>query len=187
MHDDLKSAAEILKAGGTILFPTDISWAIGCDATNAEAVNKLRNLCQKEDTCDLTILMENPALLERYIDEVPEIAWDLIEVSTTPLTVIYPGSKNFAANLPGADGSVSIRFVREDFTSRLLQRFRKPVVSAPAIISSTTSPLSFDDVPEAIKNGVGYIVEYHQESVFPAIQSSLIRLWPGGRIEILRK
>ena len=187
MHDDLKKAVEVLKSGGIILYPTDTIWGIGCDATNTEAVKRIYDIKKREDSKSILILMENPALLNRYVDEVPEVAWDLVELSTTPLTVIYPGAKNLATNLVAEDGSIGIRFTKEEFTRQLLQRFRRPIVSTSANISGEKSPAFFDEISEEIKESVDYIVEYRQDDRMPSQPSSVIKLGPGGQIDILRK
>lgn len=187
MHNDIKKAIEVLKNGGVILYPTDTIWGIGCDATNPEAVARIYKIKQREDSKSMLVLMENPALLERYVNDVPEIAWDLVEISTTPLTVIYPGAKNLANNLIAEDGSIGIRFTKEEFTTKLLQRFRRPIVSTSANISGQKSPAFFDEISEEIKSQMDYIVEYRQDDINPAQPSSIIKLWPGGRIDIIRK
>jgi L-threonylcarbamoyladenylate synthase len=187
MHNDIKKAVEVLKSGGIILYPTDTIWGIGCDATNPEAVGRIYQIKKREDSKSMLVLMENPALLERYVNDVPEIAWDLVEISTTPLTVIYPGAKNLATNLIAEDGSIGIRFTKEEFTTKLLQRFRRPIVSTSANISGEKSPAFFDEISEEIKNQMDYIVEYRQDDINPAQPSSIIKLWPGGRIDIIRK
>ncbi len=187
MHEDLKKAVEILKAGGIILYPTDTIWGIGCDATNEEAVKKVYAIKKREDSKSMLVLMENPALLDRYVNDVPEIAWDLIEVTTTPLTVIYPNAKNLAPNLIASDGSIGIRFTKEPFSSQLVQRFRKPIVSTSANISGEKSPAFFNEISEEIKQQVDYIVEYRRDDVSPSQPSSIIKLGPGGRIDIIRK
>jgi L-threonylcarbamoyladenylate synthase len=187
MHDDIKKSLEVLKSGGVILYPTDTIWGIGCDATNIEAVQRIYKIKKREDSKSMLVLMENPALLERYVDDVPEIAWDLVEISTTPLTVIYSNAKNLATNLIALDGSIGIRFTKETFTSQLIQRFRKPIVSTSANISGEKSPAFFNEISEEIKSQVDYIVEYRQDDVTPATPSSIIKLGSGGRIEIIRK
>jgi L-threonylcarbamoyladenylate synthase len=187
MHDDIKKALEVLKAGGIILYPTDTIWGIGCDATNEKAVERIYKIKKREDSKSMLVLMENPALLERYVDEVPEIAWDLVEVATTPLTVIYPNAKNLAKNLIAEDGSIGIRFTKEAFTTQLLQRFRRPLVSTSANISGEKSPAFFDEISEEIKSQVDFIVEYRQNDTIPAQPSSIIKLGLGGRIDIIRK
>jgi len=187
MQDDIKKAVGVLKKGGIILYPTDTIWGLGCDATNADAVARIFKIKKREDTKSMLVLMENPALLERYVDNVPDIAWDLVEISNTPLTVIYFNAKNLAANLIAKDGSIGIRFTKEEFSSRLLQNFRRPVVSTSANISGQPSPSVFDEISEDIKNQVDYIVEYRQNDLTPAQPSSVIKLWPDGRIDIIRK
>ena len=187
MHDDIKKALEVLKNGGIILYPTDTIWGIGCDATNETAVDRIYKIKKRQDSKSMLVLMENPALLERYVTEVPEIAWDLVEVATTPLTVIYPNAKNLAKNLVAEDGSIGIRFTKEAFTTQLLQRFRRPLVSTSANISGEKSPAFFDEISEEIKSKVDYIVEYRQNDNTPGQPSSIIKLGPGGQIEIIRK
>jgi len=187
MHDDIKKALEVLKGGGVILYPTDTIWGIGCDATNMEAVQRIYKIKKREDSKSMLVLMENPALLDRYVDDVPEVAWDLVEISTTPLTVIYPGAKNLAKNLIAEDGSIGIRFTKETFTSQLLQRFRRPLVSTSANISGEKSPAFFEEISEEIKDSVDYIVQYRQDDHVPTKPSSIIKLGPGGRIDIIRK
>jgi L-threonylcarbamoyladenylate synthase len=187
MQHDIIKALEVLKSGGVILYPTDTIWGIGCDATNPEAVKRIYGIKQREDSKSMLVLMENPALLDRYVDDVPEIAWDLVEISTTPLTVIYPKAKNLAANLLAADGSIGIRFTKEEFTKRLLQRFRKPIVSTSANVSGEKPPAFFDEISDEIKKQVDFIVEFRQDDISPAQPSSIIKLGVGGRIEIIRK
>jgi L-threonylcarbamoyladenylate synthase len=187
MQNDIKKSVEVLKAGGVILYPTDTTWSLGCDATNTHAVEKVLRIMKQTDPNKLVVLMENPALLERYVNEVPEIAWELVEISTTPLTVIYPNAKNLAPNLLTGDGSIAIRFTKEDFTMQLLQRFRRPIVSAPANTGSDKSSEFFDGISEEIKSQMDYIVEYRQEDTTSARPPGIIKLWPGGRIDIIRK
>ena len=187
MNEDLKNALDVLKRGGVILYPTDTIWGLGCDATNEAAVQRIYSIKQREDSKSMLVLMENPALLERYVNEVPDIAWDLIEVASTPLTVIYPNAKNLAKNLLAEDGSIGIRFTREEFSAELLRRFRRPLVSTSANISGQPFPATFYDISEEIKKSVDYIVRFRQEETTPAQPSSIIKLGAGGQIEIIRK
>ncbi|MDX1286293.1 MAG: L-threonylcarbamoyladenylate synthase, partial [Draconibacterium sp.] len=170
-----------------ILYPTDTIWGIGCDATNIEAVKRIYKIKKREDSKSMLVLMENPALLDLYVDDIPEVAWDLVEITTTPLTVIYQNAKNLAPNLIAEDGSIGIRFTSEEFTSKLLQRFRRPLVSTSANISGEKSPAFFDEISDEIKNAVDYIVNYRQDDHTPAKPSSIMKLGPGGQIDIIRK
>jgi len=184
--DDITNAVEVLRSGGTILYPTDTIWGIGCDATNQAAVKRIYEIKQRQDTKSMLVLMENPNLLNSYISEIPEIAWDLIDVADNPLTIIYPGAKNLANNLLPQDGSIGIRITREPFTQQLIQRFRKPVVSTSANISGQKSPHNFTGISEEIKKAVDYIVAYRQDDFSRSDPSNIIKLGIGGQIEIIR-
>jgi L-threonylcarbamoyladenylate synthase len=185
--DDLAKAVEVLRSGGIILYPTDTIWGIGCDATNPKAVDRIYEIKKRQDTKSMIILMENPNLLTSYIAEVPEIAWELIEVADTPLTIIYPHAKNLAPNLLATDGSIGIRITNEAFTQQLIQRFRKPVVSTSANISGEKSPQNFAEISDEIKKSVDYIVGFRQDDPTRSKPSGIIKLGIGGQIEIIRK
>lgn len=185
--DDIVKAVEVLRSGGIILYPTDTIWGIGCDATNAAAVKRIYEIKQRQDTKSMLVLMENPNLLNSYISEVPEIAWELIEVADTPLTIIYPGAKNLAINLVANDGSIGIRITNEAFTQQLIQRFRKPVVSTSANISGQKSPQNFAEISEEIKKSVDYTVKFRQDDLSRSNPSGIIKLGLGGQIQIIRK
>ena len=185
--DDLAKAVEVLRNGGIILYPTDTIWGLGCDATNAAAVKRIYEIKQREDSKSMLVLMENPNLLNSYIAEVPEIAWELIEVADQPLTIIYPKAKNLATNLLATDGSVGIRITNEAFSQQLVQRFRKPIVSTSANISGQKAPQNYAEISDEVKKSVDYIVTYRQDDFSKSKPSSIIRLGVGGQIEIIRK
>lgn len=187
MHEDVKKALEVLQNGGVILYPTDTIWGIGCDATNEQAVKKVYEIKKRADSKSMLVLMENVNLLERYVEEVPEIAYSLIEVTDKPMTIIYPNAKNLAKNLLAEDGSVGIRITDENFSRQLIQRFRKPIVSTSANISGEKSPAVFAEISEEIKEAVDYVVQYRQDDVTPATPSSIIKLGVGGEIQIIRE
>ena len=186
-REDIQQAIEVLKKGGIILYPTDTVWGIGCDATNAEAVARIYQLKKREDSKSMLVLLENPNRLNSYIEEVPEVAWELVDVADKPLTIVYPGAKNLAKNLIAGDGSIGIRISGEAFTQQLIQRFRKPIVSTSANISGEPSPAFFDEISQEIIDGVDYVVQYRQDDRTPITPSSVIKLGVGGEIQILRK
>ena len=186
-NDDLVKDVEVLRSGGIILYPTDTIWGIGCDATNPAAVRRIYEIKQRIDAKSMLVLMENPNLLNSYITEVPEIAWDLIDVADNPLTIIYPGAKNLAPNLLATDGSIGIRITTEPFTQQLIQRFRKPVVSTSANISGQKSPRNFNEINDEIKPMMDYIVAYRQDDLSKSNPSGIIKIGVGGQIEIIRK
>ena len=186
MNEDLKKACDVLRKGGLILYPTDTIWGIGCDATNEEAVQRVYTLKQRADNKAMLLLLGNEARLESYVQEVPEIAWSLIELADRPLTLIYPGARNLAPNLIAEDGSVGIRITREEFSRRLCEQFRRPVVSTSANISGQPAPHTFQEIAEEIKQGVDYIVQYRQDDLTAAQPSSIIKLGAGGLFQIIR-
>ncbi|MBR5296961.1 MAG: threonylcarbamoyl-AMP synthase [Parabacteroides sp.] len=186
MIEDIKKACEVLQAGGLILYPTDTIWGIGCDATNEEAVRKVYELKKRIDNKAMLILTDSTAKLNMYVSDMPDIAWDLIEVADKPLTIIYAHAKNLAPNLLGEDGSVGIRVTKEDFSRRLCERFRKPLVSTSANISGESAPVNFQDISDVIKNGVDYVVKYRQDDMSQAKPSNIIKLGDGGVIQIIR-
>lgn len=187
MEEDLKSCIEVLKRGGLILYPTDTVWGIGCDATNADAVKKIYELKRREDNKAMLVLLDNVNNLDRYVRDVPEIAYDLLEVAVNPITVIYDNGYNLAPNLLGENKSVGIRVSQEAFTQTLCKRFRRPIVSTSANISGEPSATTFKEISEEIKNGVDYIVKYRQSDNSKHKPSSIIKLGSDGTIQILRK
>lgn len=186
MIEDVKAALAVLQKGGIILYPTDTIWGLGCDACNEVAVKRIYAIKDRVDSKSMLVLMENAALLERYVDEVPEIAFDLIELSDKPLTVIYDGARNLAKNLIAEDGSIGIRITSEAFSSELIRRFKRPIVSTSANISGKPSPACFDEIESEIIDAVDYVVRYRQDDTQKAVPSSIIKLGRGGEIKVIR-
>jgi L-threonylcarbamoyladenylate synthase len=187
MIDDVKAALEVLQKGGIILYPTDTIWGIGCDACNEEAVKRVYAIKNRIDSKSMLVLMENAALLERYVAEVPEIAYDLIELTDKPMTIIYDGARGLAKNLIADDGSIGIRITTEAFSSELIRRFKRPIVSTSANISGRPSPACFDEIEHEIIDSVDYVVKYRQDDTTKAVPSSIMKLGRGGEIKIIRE
>ena len=175
-----------MAAGGLILYPTDTIWGIGCDATNEEAVRRVYELKRRSDHKAMLLLMDSSAKLNYYVQEVPDVAWDLIELADSPLTVIYSGARNVAPNLLAEDGSVGIRITQEEFSHKLCERFRKPLVSTSANVSGEPSPANFSEISATIKAGVDYIVRCRQDDLSKAAPSHIIKLGAGGLVKIIR-
>lgn len=187
MHDDLKQALEVLRNGGIILYPTDTTWGIGCDATNAEAVKRIYELKQCIDPNSMLVLLDNTAKLGAYVNDVPEVAYDMAELTTKPLTIIYDDAKNLAPNLIAEDGSIGIRITEEPFSKELCARFKKPIMATSANISEEPSPQNYSQVSEAVKAGVDYIVKFRQEETGNPTPSSIIKLGKDGQVKIIRE
>ena len=187
MTDDIKKACEVMSRGGVILYPTDTIWGIGCDATNEEAVRRVYEIKQRADSKAMLVLVDSAVKVDFYVQDVPEVAWDLIELADKPLTIIYSGARNLAPNLLAADGSVGIRVTSEAFSKRLCQQFRKAIVSTSANISGQPSPANFSEISEEIKSAADYIVGFRQEETGHPNPSSIIKLDKGGLIKIIRE
>lgn len=187
MNEDIKQALEVLNKGGVILYPTDTIWGIGCDATNPEAVKRVYDIKHRTDNKAMLVLIDSPAKLNYYVKDVPPMAWDLIELTTKPLTIIYEGARNFAPNLMGEDGTIGIRVTDEEFSRQLCFRFRKAIVSTSANISGEPSPANFSQISEEVKQSVDYIVNYRQHEKKQAQASGIIRLGANGQVKVIRE
>jgi len=187
MIEDLNKAIEILKSGGVILYPTDTVWGLGCDATNEKAVERIYQIKKRNDSKSMIILLDNENKIPSYIKEMPEIAWDLIDLTENPLTIIYPGAKNIATNLIAADGSIGIRVSKDIFNKKLIEKLRKPIVSTSANISGETTPKNYDEISNEIIDSVDYVVKWRQNDFSKSTPSSIIRIGVKGEIEIIRK
>lgn len=187
MKDEIKKACEVMQKGGVILYPTDTVWGIGCDATNEEAVKRIFEIKKRADSKAMLVLVDSPVKVDFYVQDVPNVAWDLIEMTTKPLTIIYDGARNLASNLIAEDGSVGIRVTSEEFSKQLCFRFRKAIVSTSANISGQPAPAVFSEICDEIKNAVDYIVDYRRDEKGPAKPSSIIKLGKGGTVKIIRE
>jgi L-threonylcarbamoyladenylate synthase len=186
MDEIVAKAARVVRNGGIILYPTDTIWGIGCDATNRSAVQRIYRLKKRSDRKSMLVLMNEPAMLDQYLTEVPAGALDLLRSSEKPTTIIYPGARNLAANLPARDGSIGIRITGDPFCQKLISQIEKPLVSTSANTSGSPSPLIFNEITEYIRDSVDYVVEWRQQEETPAIPSTIIKLGKGGEVEILR-
>ncbi|HET6558843.1 MAG TPA: Sua5/YciO/YrdC/YwlC family protein [Prolixibacteraceae bacterium] len=186
MINDIKAAIEVLQKGGIILYPTDTAWSLGCDAANEQAVKCIHEIKKSDRSKDLIVLMENAALLERFLNEVPEIAYDLIELTDKPLTIIFDGAKNMANNLIAEDGSIGIRITTDAFSSELIRRFKRPIVCTPASINGKPSPFNFDAIAQEIVDAADYVVNFRQDETQKAVEPGVMKLGRGGEVKIIK-
>ena len=187
MAEDVRKAVDTVKKGGVILYPTDTIWGIGCDATNEEAVRRVYDIKKRSDSKALICLVDSDHRLQRYVSDVPNVAWDLIEYATRPLTIIFDKGKNLAPNLLAEDGSIGLRVTREEFSRQLCYRFQKAIVSTSANVSGEPSPACFADISDEIRNSVDYIVQNRRTEKTKAVPSSIIKLGSDGEVAIIRK
>lgn len=185
--EDIRQAVETVRRGGVILYPTDTIWGIGCDATNAEAVARVYAIKQRVDSKALICLLGSEASLNLYVSDVPEVAYDLIEFATKPLTIIYDGGRNLAPNLLAEDGSVGIRVTKEEFSQTLCMRCKRALVSTSANISGQPSPATFSDIPTEILEAVDYVCTSRRNEKGQARPSSIMKLSASNEIKIIRE
>ena len=190
-EEDIRKAVETMRKGGVILYPTDTVWGIGCDATNAEAVKRVYAIKQRDDSKALICLVDSDARLQRYIRQVPEVAWQLIdslkEVDSKPTTLILDDAVNLAPNLIAEDGSIGIRITNEPFSKELCYRFQKAIVSTSANISGEPAAQNYCDIDPRILEAVDYVCWSRRQEHKPHTPSSIIKLKANGEVTIIRK
>ena len=184
--EDIRRAIEVMNKGGIILYPTDTIWGLGCDATNADAVRRIYEVKQRTDAKALISLVDSETKVQFYVKEVPEVAWDVMELSERPMTVVFDGGRNLAPNLLAEDGSVAIRITKEAFSKELCMRMKRAVVSTSANISGQPAPRCFSEISEEIKGAVDYICTSRQDEPPTQTASSIIKLGAGGEVTIIR-
>ena len=187
MQEEIKKAIEILRSGGVILYPTDTVWGLGCDATNENAVKRIFEIKKREDKKAMLVLIDNAAKIQGYMEEVPDLAWDLIDFTEKPLTIIYPDAKNLASNLIGEDKTIGIRVTKEAFSKKLCEQFRKPIVSTSANVSGAPTPANFKQISAEIKSAVDFVVNFRQEETSEPKPSSIIKLGKGNLFQMIRE
>ncbi len=185
-EEDIKKAVDVLKNGGVILYPTDTVWGIGCDATNAEAVAKVYAIKKRDDSKALICLVDSDARLQRYVRQVPNIAWDLMDAAVKPTTVILDGAVNLAPNLIADDGSIALRITNEPFSRQLCYRFQKAIVSTSANISGEPAAQNYQDISQELLDSVDYVCFSRRNEHKPHTPSSIIKLGPTGEVTIIR-
>lgn len=186
-QEDIKNAVEVLRKGGVILYPTDTVWGIGCDATNAEAVARVYKIKKRDDSKALICLVDSDNRLQRYVRQVPDVAWQLFDCADKPTTVILDGAVNLAENLIAEDGSIALRITKETFSKELCYRFQKALVSTSANISGEPTAQNYRDISPEIIEAVDYVCFTRRQEHLPHKPSSIIRLGMGGEVEIIRK
>tara|TARA_R110002124_G_scaffold210897_1_gene377318 strand:+ start:682 stop:1242 length:561 start_codon:yes stop_codon:yes gene_type:complete len=186
MQEEILKAYEVIKEGGIILYPTDTVWGIGCDATNAEAVAKIYKLKQRAETQSMIVLMNGEKMMYNVFKEIPEVAWQIMDLSENPTTLVLDGPRNVAPNLIAPDKTLGIRIVKEPFCFKLLERMKKPLVSTSANISGQPTPKSFKEISPEIIKGVDYVVNLHKDKI-AGKPSTIIKLTSDSQVKVIRK
>ena len=202
-EQDIRQAIEVLRRGGVILYPTDTVWGIGCDATNSEAVRRVYQIKQRDDSKALICLVDSDVRMQRYVRDVPEVAWQLIDAVEergasneeravksrvgSPITLVLDGASGLAPELLAGDGTVGIRITHEPFSRELCYRFQKPLVSTSANISGEPAAQNYRDISEDILNAVDYVCFSRRQEHQPHHPSSVIKIGRGGEVVVIRK
>ena len=186
MNTEIHNAFEVIQNGGIILYPTDTVWGIGCDATNPEAVAKIYKLKQRAETQSMIVLMNGEKMMYNVFKNIPEVAWQILDLSEKPTTLILDEPINVAKNIIAADNSLGVRIVKEPFCFKLLERMKKPLVSTSANISGQPTPIAFKDISQEIINGVDYVVNLHRDKI-AGKPSTIIKITNDSQVKIIRK
>jgi L-threonylcarbamoyladenylate synthase len=186
INQEIHNAYEIIKNGGIILYPTDTVWGIGCDATNNEAVAKIYALKKKAETQSLICLMNGEKMMYNVFKDIPEVAWQIIDLSEKPTTLILDKPRNVAVNIIASDNTLGIRIVKEPFCFKLMEKMRKPLVSTSANISGQPTPTTFKEISKEIINGVDYVVNISREKKC-GNPSTIIKIALDNQVKVIRK
>ena len=186
-REDIKHAVETMRGGGVILYPTDTIWGLGCDATNPEAVAKIYAIKQREDAKALISLVDSEAKIDFYVPDVPDVAWQLLEVAERPLTIIYDNVRNLAPNLMAEDGSAALRITREEFSRELCLRMKRAVVSTSANLSGKPAPRRFSDISAELLEAVDYVCTSRRDEKDNGLASSIIKLTASSEVTVIRE
>lgn len=187
LEQEINNTLKVLKKGGTILYPTDTIWGIGCDATNYKAVEKIYKIKKRNQEKSLIVLIDEQEKLNDYVENVPEILYDLIDSIDTPLTVIYPNAKNLSNNVIAKDNTIGIRITKDFFCKKLIKLFGKPIISTSANFSGKESPIYFNKISKDIINQVDYVVDLYHDKIKEIKSSTIIKLNENGEFYVIRK
>ncbi|MGH2667338.1 L-threonylcarbamoyladenylate synthase [Flavobacterium sp.] len=186
INTEIHNAYEVIKNGGIILYPTDTVWGIGCDATNAEAVAKIYTLKRREESKSMIVLMNGEKMMHNVFKDIPEVAWQILDLSEKPTTLILDNPRNVAPNIIAEDKTLGVRLVKEPFCFKLMERMKKPLVSTSANISGMFTPKSFKEISPEILKGVDYVVNLHHDKICDK-PSTIIKLSLDSQVKVIRK
>lgn len=186
IQEDINNCLKVLKQGGLILYPTDTVWGIGCDATNHEAIERIYKLKQRDESKALICLVHDFKMLNQYVENIPEVAYDILRYAAKPTTIIYDNPIRVSENLVAPDNTLAIRVVKDRFCDPMIKKFRKPIVSTSANISDKPTPKTFKEISSDILKGVDYVVTLHRDKK-PAKPSAIIKLTNDGKVHVIRK
>ena len=186
LRSEIEKTLAVLKRGGLILYPTDTVWGIGCDSSNPEAIDKIYKLKQREDSKSMICLVHDFKMLNQFVEEIPEVAYDILKYADKPTTIIYDDPIRVSQNIIAPDNSLAIRVVNDTFAKTLVRKFRRPIISTSANVSGQKTPMTFKQISPEILEGVDYVVDFerNKKSHNP---SAIIKLTMDGQVKIIRE
>ena len=187
IQKEVDEAVRVMRGGGIILYPTDTVWGLGCDATNATAVERIYRLKRSENKKSMLVLCASADMTVRYVNKAPGVAFEVMELATSPLTAILPGAVGVAENLIPEEGTLGVRIPDHEFCRRMLAALKKPIVSTSANISGEATPVGLQDVAKEIVDGVDFVVNPRFEGKPTRKASSIIAFGEGGEVKIIRE
>ncbi|MCF6212671.1 MAG: threonylcarbamoyl-AMP synthase [Flavobacteriaceae bacterium] len=185
MQSELEHSLQILKSGGTLVYPTDTVWGLGCDATSKKAVAKIFVIKRRQEDKSLIVLVDNFAMLQRYVPAIPSAILDILIKLTTPITVVYNNPMGLAQNLVASDNTVAIRIVKDGFCHELIKKYNKPIVSTSANISGVAAPRSFKEIDTSLLDAVDYVVNLQQNKP-TNVPSTIVKINEKGQLVVIR-
>jgi L-threonylcarbamoyladenylate synthase len=187
MQNTIHEAIQTLKSGGVLLYPSDTIWGLGCDVRNEQAIDRILALKNRPSSKGLIVLISKIEQLSEYVEQVPDLAWDLVEFAENPLTIIYPKGKNVSPALLGTDGSIAIRLVKDEFCKGLIYRYQRAIVSTSANLSGEPSPINFASIAPSIISGVDGILKNPVGDGPAKKASKIVQLGLHGDYKLIRE
>lgn len=184
---EIETCIEVLKKGGVILYPTDTVWGLGCDATNASAVQKIKDIKKRVINKSMIVLVNHINMLSKYVDVIPTAAVDILEYASKPTTIVFDKMMGVAENVVAADGSCGVRITADEFCNKLIRKFNKPIVSTSANISGEKTPRNFKEIDPSVAPQCDYVVQFKSGETTLGVPSSIIKLQNNGLVTIIRK
>ncbi|MCD7722091.1 MAG: threonylcarbamoyl-AMP synthase [Prevotellaceae bacterium] len=184
---DIRNAVEAMRKGGVVLYPTDTVWGIGCDATNEAAVRRVFEIKRREDNRAMLCLVDSADRLQRYFRRIPDVAWDLMDCATEPLTLVLQGASGVAPSLVAEDGSLGVRVTKDEFSRQMCFRLQRPIVSTSANISGEPTPAFFKEINGEIVSQMDYVVQFRRGDTTRRKPSHIVKLDLDGAVTIIRR
>ncbi len=184
---DLEGALTTLRNGGVILYPTDTIWSIGCDATNPQAIEKVRRIKQNSAARSFEILVDSIQMLKNYVEHLHPKIETLLIYHVRPLTVVFDRPRNLPLDLAAPDGTAAFRLVQDEFCRQLIEHLNRPILASYASIGDLTYPVNFGAISSEIIEGVDFVVKYRQHEKAVGEPSVMVKLSRRDELIFLRE